>query len=58
MGEKTNKLDPKQDWIPWITIDGKHTKDIQTRAETQLLKLVCDSYTVCIEEKPILADQF
>jgi interferon gamma-inducible protein 30 len=49
MGEKTNKLDPPRKGVPWITIDGKHTPDIQTKAETHLLKLVCDTYTVSID---------
>jgi len=49
MAEKTNKLDPPHKGVPWITIDGKHTADIQTKAENQLLKLVCDTYTVSNE---------
>ena len=50
MSNKTNSLEPPQNWIPWITIDGKHSDDIQTLAEKDLQKLICDYYR---EEKPI-----
>jgi interferon gamma-inducible protein 30 len=49
MAEKTNKLNPQHKGVPWITIDGKHTADIQKKAENHLLKLVCDTYTVSYE---------
>ncbi|CAG2184006.1 unnamed protein product, partial [Oppiella nova] len=35
---------PKQNWIPWVTINGQHTDAMQKLAESNLLKLVCDSY--------------
>ncbi len=44
MANKTLSLKPPQNWIPWITIDGKHTDGIQKLAETDLEKLICDSY--------------
>jgi interferon gamma-inducible protein 30 len=49
MAEKTNKLNPPKKDVPWITINGQHTEDIQTKAESHLLKLVCDTYTVCVD---------
>ena len=45
MYNKTNSLKPPQNWIPWITIDGKHSDQIQNLAETDLQKLICDEYT-------------
>lgn len=44
MAECTNKLNPPHQYVPWITLFGEHTEDIQHQAETNLLKLVCDSY--------------
>jgi hypothetical protein len=48
VGEKTNKIKLLKENIPWITINGNFTGDIQTKAKSQLLKLVCDNYTVSI----------
>jgi len=54
MANKTLSLKPPQNWIPWITIDGKHTDDIQKLAESDLQKLICDSYK---QEKPYQCKQ-
>lgn len=48
VGEKTDKIKLLKQNIPWITINGNFTGDIQTKAQSQLLKLVCDNYTVSI----------
>lgn len=44
MALKTNALQPRHDYVPWITMNGKHTEKIQEDATFQLLQLVCDNY--------------
>jgi len=44
MAEKTNALEPPHQYVPWITMNGKHTNQIQNEATSNLLKLVCDNY--------------
>lgn len=44
MAKKTDALEPQHEYVPWVTINGKHTEKIQTEAENNLLKLVCDYY--------------
>lgn len=55
MALKTNALEPRHYYVPWITLNGKHTEDIQNKAIFDLLGLVCDTYqgkkpSVCSEE--------
>lgn len=45
MAMKTNALEPQHEYVPWVTINGKHTEKIQREAESNLLKLVCEYYT-------------
>lgn len=40
----TDRLNPAKNYVPWIVINGVHTDEIQTRAETDLVKLICDLY--------------
>lgn len=44
MAVKTNALNPRHDYVPWITMNGKHTWQIQDQATNDLIKLVCDNY--------------
>ena len=44
MALKTNALVPRHYYVPWITLNGKHTDDIQDKATFDLLGLVCDTY--------------
>lgn len=44
MALETLVLDPPHWFVPWITLNGTHTKDIQEKATSNLLKLVCDSF--------------
>lgn len=44
MGAKTESLDPAHNYVPWIVINGEHTDDLQTRAQTNLVSLVCQEY--------------
>eukprot|EP00111_Clytia_hemisphaerica_P000608 TCONS_00001756-protein len=41
---KTDSLEPKHTWVPWIVLDGAHTKEIQDAATTNLSKLLCEQY--------------
>ena len=41
----TDRLKPAHKYVPWITINQAHTEDINKRATTDLLKLVCQSYS-------------
>jgi len=44
MALKTDKLDPPHTSVPWVTLNGEHTDDIEQRAEDNLLQLLCDTY--------------
>lgn len=44
MALKTNALIPRHNYVPWITLNGKHTNEIQDKATYNLLGLVCDTY--------------
>ncbi|KAK2901005.1 hypothetical protein Q8A67_009120 [Cirrhinus molitorella] len=41
---KTNALKPPHEYVPWITINGEHTEDLQNKAMTSLFSLVCSLY--------------
>ncbi|XP_077981320.1 gamma-interferon-inducible lysosomal thiol reductase-like [Glandiceps talaboti] len=45
MAEKTDALNPPHTYVPWVTVNGVHTEEIQQEATADLLKLVCDTYT-------------
>ncbi|CAJ1071803.1 gamma-interferon-inducible lysosomal thiol reductase-like [Xyrichtys novacula] len=38
---KTEALNPPHDYVPWITVNGVHTDDLQQKASTSLFSLVC-----------------
>ncbi|NWT56361.1 GILT reductase, partial [Erythrocercus mccallii] len=40
----TEALDPPHQYVPWITVNGKHTDELQAQAEASLLGLVCHLY--------------
>uniref|UniRef100_A0A8C5LUW3 Gamma-interferon-inducible lysosomal thiol reductase n=1 Tax=Leptobrachium leishanense TaxID=445787 RepID=A0A8C5LUW3_9ANUR len=42
---KTDSLKPQHEFVPWIVFNGKHTEELQNRAQTALFNLVCDTYT-------------
>lgn len=44
MAMKTGALEPQHEYVPWVTINGKHTEEIQRKAERNLLELVCEYY--------------
>ncbi|XP_054158831.1 gamma-interferon-inducible lysosomal thiol reductase-like [Oppia nitens] len=44
MSGQTRSLEPKHNWIPWVTLNGVHTQQIQDEATTDLLGLICKTY--------------
>ncbi|XP_068775631.1 gamma-interferon-inducible lysosomal thiol reductase [Struthio camelus] len=40
----TAALDPPHNYVPWIVVNGKHTDELQARAQGALLALVCELY--------------
>jgi hypothetical protein len=45
MGLKTESLDPKHEYVPWIVLNGLHTEDIQVPNAT---KLFADVISECL----------
>lgn len=43
---QTENLSPAHQYVPWVTLNGLHTEDIQNKAQTDLVKLICDTYQV------------
>lgn len=43
-GVRTESLRPPHNYVPWVLLDGQHTDEIQKRAESDLLGLVCDQW--------------
>merc|ERR1712241_1169676 len=46
MAVKTENLNPPHQCTPWIVVNGKHNEIIQRRAQMNLVKYVCEEYTV------------
>ena len=44
----TEALNPPHKYVPWVTLNGVHTEDIETQAEADLVALICKTYTVSI----------
>jgi interferon gamma-inducible protein 30 len=41
----TDALNPPHNYVPWLVINGKHTDDLQDRAEKNLTQVVCELLT-------------
>ncbi|UJR08894.1 hypothetical protein I4U23_013148 [Adineta vaga] len=41
---QTENLQPPHQYVPWITLNGEHTEDMQKQAEKDLIGLICKSY--------------
>ncbi|CAF1247172.1 unnamed protein product [Rotaria sp. Silwood1] len=41
---QTENTKPTQAFVPYVTLNGNHTKEIQDLAETDLIALICDTY--------------
>lgn len=44
MAMKTDALQPPHQYVPWVTLNGVHTDKIQSEAQNNLIKLICDTY--------------
>ncbi|XP_024124721.1 gamma-interferon-inducible lysosomal thiol reductase [Oryzias melastigma] len=42
--QQTASLKPPHQYVPWVTINGEHTEDLQQKASTSLFSLVCSMY--------------
>ncbi|XP_059145725.1 gamma-interferon-inducible lysosomal thiol reductase-like, partial [Physella acuta] len=57
MALQTEALQPPHTSVPWVTLNGEHTEEIETAAETDLVKLICDTYqgtkpAACNQKQP------
>jgi interferon gamma-inducible protein 30 len=43
---QTESVKPTVAFVPWVTLNGNHTDDIQNMAETDLIGLLCKTYKV------------
>ncbi|KAK1786217.1 hypothetical protein P4O66_017936 [Electrophorus voltai] len=41
---KTEALKPPHQYVPWVTINGEHTEELQVKAMNSLFNLVCSLY--------------
>ncbi|CAF0936065.1 unnamed protein product [Adineta steineri] len=41
---QTDSLQPPHQYVPWITINGEHTEEMEQAAEKDLIGVVCKSY--------------
>lgn len=44
MALKTEALNPPHKYVPWVTLNGVHTEEIEKKAEADLTALICDTY--------------
>ena len=40
----TGELNPPHTYVPWVTLNGVHTEDINEKAAKNLLSFICDTY--------------
>lgn len=43
---QTENLQPPHKYVPWVTVNGIHTEDIENKALDNLVKLICETYKV------------
>jgi hypothetical protein len=43
---QTENTKPKTAFVPWVTLNGNHTDEIQDKAQTNLINLLCETYKV------------
>ena len=44
MAQKTDALQPKHTYVPWLVIDGVHTEKMQEQAQNNLAGFICKQY--------------
>ncbi|XP_022333354.2 gamma-interferon-inducible lysosomal thiol reductase-like [Crassostrea virginica] len=44
MAQQTDALNPPHKYVPWVTLNGVHTEEIEKKAESDLTALICDTY--------------
>jgi len=44
MAQKTDALEPKHTYVPWIVVDGKHSERMQVDAQCGLVEFLCQHY--------------
>ncbi len=43
-GLLTEILQPQRNYVPWIVVNSQHTSDMQTQAESDIVKYICKEY--------------
>ena len=43
---QTDALQPPHQYVPWVTVNGQHTEDMEDEAEKDLVGLICKTYKV------------
>ncbi len=43
---QTESLQPPHQYVPWVTVNGIHTEEIERDAEKDLVQLICKTYKV------------
>ena len=45
IAQKTDALSPAHQYVPWITVNGVHTNEIQNKVTSNMLQYVCSLYS-------------
>ena len=43
---QTDNLQPAHQYVPWVTVNGQHTEQMEAEAEKDLVRLICKTYKV------------
>jgi interferon gamma-inducible protein 30 len=43
---RTENLEPPHKYVPWVTVNGEHTEQMEDEAVSDLVKLICKTYKV------------
>lgn len=44
MALRTGELNPPHKYVPWVTVNGVHTEELEQKVEEDLVRVVCDMY--------------
>ena len=53
---RTEQLKPAPTSVPWVTLNGNGTKEVQDQAQTNLVRLLCQTYKVIHTEHLLLEE--